>query len=146
MTTSSRCKKCDNWVDMAKGVCILMVVCRHSAFISEYMPFTNIAVPLFFFMSGFYDRYMPFGESIKKYSKSLLLPSLLWALIGAVFFMLGRLVLKGTVVWPTFSLENPFGSWNGPVWFTITLFYIKIIMPLLTRLCGNKGVFAILGG
>ena len=47
----------DNFVDVAKGIGILLIVCIHTeVFVVIGMPLTFIAVPVFFFMSGFYDR------------------------------------------------------------------------------------------
>lgn len=52
----------DDYVDVAKGICILLVVCIHTEVFGVIgMPFTYIAVPMFFFMSGFYDK-SDYGE------------------------------------------------------------------------------------
>lgn len=51
-------KKRDDYVDIAKGLCIILIVVIHSEVMGYLgmVKYTYFAVPLFFYMSGFYDK------------------------------------------------------------------------------------------
>ena len=50
-------KQRDTYVDIAKGIAILLVVRIHTeVFAVLPAPYPIVAVPLFFFLSGFYDN------------------------------------------------------------------------------------------
>ena len=71
-------KNRDTYVDIAKGICILLVVCIHSEVFGVIgMPLMFIAVPMFFFMSGFYDRpNLPLKSFVRKNVRTLILPAI----------------------------------------------------------------------
>ena len=50
-------RKRDTYVDVAKGIGILLIISIHTEVFGVMgYPLSFIAVPVFFFMSGFYDR------------------------------------------------------------------------------------------
>lgn len=117
----------DEAVDIAKGVCILLVVCIHSE-VFEFIPLhiTFIAVPMFFFMSGFFDRSSrPFRSILGKGVRTLLWPSVVWCAIAGAYLSLLTL-LKGERPSISFDIYNPC-AWNGPCWFLVALFWVKIM-------------------
>ena len=125
-------------VDVAKGICMLLIVGIHTeAYVSIGMPLTYIAVPMFFFMSGFYDRSeRTWEESFKRWTKTLLIPILFGLLIGAIYNLLldtmNHVPLSQSGIWE-FDYLRPNKN-NGATWFLFALFYVKIIMWLLTRI------------
>lgn len=143
----------DEAVDVAKGICILLVICIHSE-VFEFipMPFEFIAVPMFFFMSGFFDRSSrPFRDIIGKGARTLLWPSMVWCVIAGAYLSL-LTMLKGERPSVGFDAFNPC-TWNGPCWFLVALFWVKImtwgfqrmrlkplIVILLTLLLGYGGM------
>ena len=62
--------KREDYIDIAKGLCMLVVICIHTELFHNIgFNWTNFAVPMFFFMSGFFDKNsLPFIAFIKKYT------------------------------------------------------------------------------
>lgn len=130
----------DVTVDVAKGFCILLVVCIHSEVFGYVpMPFTFIAVPMFFFMSGFFDHTdKPLGHFALRNMRSLLLPAAIWTAVGVVYLMLLTL-LKGDHPTYTFDPINPCTG-NAPCWFLVALAWVKFFSWLFDHLRVNACV------
>lgn len=127
-------KQRDTYVDVAKGICMLLIICIHTEVFGVIgMPLTFIAVPMFFFMSGFYDRSeRPFVQWVLKSAITLLLPALIWCIIGTVY--LGVLsYIKSQTVEFSYDINSPCHG-DGPAWFLLSLFYTKLIIGFLVRL------------
>lgn len=127
-------KQRDEFVDVAKGLSMLLVVCIHSEVFGVIgMPGIFIAVPLFFFLSGFYDRS---EQSVKKWVvkplKTLILPGVIWVIVGLCYLALLSYIHRGSYT-ITNTLYDPFVG-NGAVWFLFALFYAKVILGVLLRL------------
>lgn len=119
-------KQRDEYVDVAKGICIMLIVCIHAEVFGVIgMPFTFIAVPMFFFMSGFYDRSSkPIEQWLGKSLISLILPAIIWISIGLIYSILLQSV-KGKIDPVSFDINN-IATGNGPAWFLFALLYAKI--------------------
>jgi fucose 4-O-acetylase-like acetyltransferase len=132
-------KQRDVFVDIAKGVCMLLVICIHTEVFGVIgMPLTFIAVPMFFFMSGFYDRTeKPIREWIGKSVRRLLIPAIVWVFIGNLYLRLLGYVKNGIIEPYVFDYLNP-QIGNGPAWFLVALFYAKIFMCLIGRVNLSK--------
>lgn len=80
-------KERDRFVDIAKGLGILLIVCIHTEVFDVIgMPLVFIAVPVFFFMSGFYDHSeRAFRQWLPKSVRTLIVPAIIWVLIGTVY-------------------------------------------------------------
>ncbi len=130
----------DVTVDVAKGLCILLVVCIHAEVFGYVpMPFTFIAVPMFFFMSGFFDHTdMTFSRLAKRNLESLALPAAIWTVVGVSYGMMLTL-LKGDHPTYTFDPMNPC-SGNGPCWFLVALMWVKLFSWLFDHLRINAHV------
>lgn len=124
----------DQCVYVAKGLCMLLVVCIHTEVFGVVgMPLTFIAVPMFFFLSGFYDHSeRPFGTWLRKSATTLLLPGTLWLAIGLAYVALLSVAGHGSYAFAN-TLYEPFAG-NGAVWFLFALFYAKVALGLLLRL------------
>lgn len=129
-------KERDLYVDSAKGICMLLILGIHTeAYVSVGMPLTFVAVPMFFFMSGFYDRSdYSLKDLLTKVFKSLIWPAIIWNVIGLFFNLVLNLLGNGTMETAnlSFNVYCP-NCWNGPVWFLIALSYAKIIVWLAFR-------------
>lgn len=127
-------KQRDSYVDVAKGICMLLIICIHTEVFGVIgMPLTFIAVPMFFFMSGFYDRSeRPIRAWLPKALKTLIVPAIAWVIIGTVYSKLLQFA-KGEVVPYSFNVFSPCEG-NGPAWFLLSLFYVRVIMGILFRL------------
>ena len=127
-------KQRDVYVDVAKGICMLLIICIHTeVFCIIGMRFTFIAVPMFFFMSGFYDRSeKSMREWLPRIVQRLIRPAVIWVIIGNLFMKLLCYVKTGVVEPYSFDWLNPQNG-NGPVWFLIALLYAKIITGCMVR-------------
>lgn len=69
----------DKFVDIAKGLGILLIVCIHTEVFDVIgMPLVFIAVPVFFYMSGFYDHSeRAFSQWLPKSFRTLIIPAVI---------------------------------------------------------------------
>lgn len=83
-----------SYVDAAKAIAIYFVILGHTVSRSgQIFPFIfGFHMPAFFFFSGYCTREgfyeQPFGEFVKKKTKSLLIPYVVFSLIGLIFVVL----------------------------------------------------------
>lgn len=124
----------DIYVDVAKGMAMLMVVRIHTeGFTATPVPYPIIAVPFFFFLSGFYDNTdKPLKAWFFKTSRSLLMTGVIWMLISYAYLSLLHVVKDGTLPNISFNLEHP--QMVGVMWFLFALFYAKCGMAILHKL------------
>lgn len=115
----------DVYVDVAKGIAMLLVVRIHTEVFGVInVPYPIIAVPFFFFLSGFYDNtYKPIKEWLPKTFKHLFLVGLIWMFIGFAYLSTLNYIKQGTIP-INFSWESPLIG-DGVIWFLFALFYAK---------------------
>lgn len=128
-------KQRDKYVDIAKGIAILLIVSIHTEVFGVFgYPLTFIAVPIFFFMSGFYDR-SERGVKIwlPKSLKTLILPAFIWIVLVTLYVQLLGFVKDRS--WGEFPFDwyNMVGK-NGPAWFLFALLYAKILVWMLLKM------------
>ena len=111
-------KERDEYVDIAKGIGILLIICIHTEVFQVIgMPITFIAVPVFFFMSGFYDRSeRSFKQLVPKNFRTLILPAIIWVAISTLYIKILGYVKEGSWGDFPFTWYNIAGG-NGPAWF-----------------------------
>ncbi|MGB1249760.1 MAG: acyltransferase family protein [Candidatus Promineifilaceae bacterium] len=136
------------YIDIAKGIGILLVVFGHSRLVLDtkgelFNVIFSFHMPLFFFLSGiFFNPTITFPNLLARRAKSLLRPYFVTLfLVGIGYyvlsgpFSLGQFlygILYGvgaTIAW------GPFVTW-GPLWFLPHLFLIFVVAWLLLRLLG----------
>jgi len=131
-TVNSRSARIE-WIDLAKGFCIILVVLYHVCNMM-YMTYplwvqtTAFRMPLYFILSGlFFKQYEGFIGFLKRKTNKLLIPFL--------FFMLITSVIPYAFMNHRFSLEVLFSLrevvYNLPIWFLLCLFEINIIFYLI---------------
>lgn len=148
------------WVDYAKVLGIFLVVFGHLPLrdnsLNQYL--TTFRMPLFFLLSGFFEA----GNSIRDTAK-VGLKRLLWPY--AVFYLLAYLWTVVETFWlgvpyyPNPSayevLVKPMLGFllgmgdnttfstiiNGPLWFLMALFWVKLLFSLLFALGRGRGPF-----
>lgn len=145
-------KSLSDKIKIAGLLCTLMVLYRHSlnylAFFNSWTgmgiskivedsmsKFTEIAVPYFFIVSGFFflrNSYYERGSyvvMIKKKAKTLFLPFLIWNIAGAAFLWFIAPDKVGNGVFS--CLYNLLQSnWYGPLWYVRDLMIMMILIPL----------------
>ena len=161
-------------IQLISFILAIFIIIRHNSSIYNYdSPFvlsvyesfkysiTEIAVPLFFIISGFnFFNHFSIADQKSKFTrriKSLLVPYLVWNTVFCVFciiisndffsrFFIGRtkfIVTPLNVIWGCiFHMEC-----NSQFWFVFTLMVCVLINPLIYYIIRNKyigGVFLIL--
>lgn len=143
-------KERNNTIDIAKSICMMVVVAIHSELFAIHdLAWTNFAVPMFFFISGFFyhpsDNIIAF---IKKNSFNLLLPSIIWVIPVRLFFHTLHCIDGDPIDWLEFDIDNPFAG-NGPAWFLLALFYVRTTKLLFDKFLSSQLlqliIFLILG-
>ena len=128
-------KQRDNFVDIAKGIGILLIVCIHTEVFGVIgMPLTFIAVPIFFFMSGFYDRSekKPISKWLPKAIRTLVLPAVIWVLIVTGYIQFLGYLKDNNWGNSPFDWYNINGD-NGPAWFLYALLYAKLLTWIMVK-------------
>ena len=117
-----------------KGIAMLSVIVGHI-----FMPqlFFMYHVPLFFFVSGFFFKKKPFMDCLSSNGKQLLLPYIkCGGIILLCYFLFygyeyaciyGYDLILGT------SVSNNLRVFIGPLWFLLTLFWVRIIYNIFDR-------------
>lgn len=112
-----------DWVDVAKGITILLMVAGHTSIpetISKYI--WSFHMPFFFFVSGvFYSekKYKKFNSLLKRRIFTLLVPYVFFSVV----VMLGY---YGTVYW---NPKELYLGWSGyALWFIPVLFMSEMLL------------------
>lgn len=151
-------KKRIEFIDLAKGLCIFLVVLAHvmSSFDLENYPLRDamgmFRMPLYFFLSGlFFSTYENYRGFLKRKTNKLLIPFLAWYLLTVaipvnIAALLGKNGYGGfqsliDFIWP----ERIF--YNGAIWFLWGLFIMNNIfygIYLLSRRLSQKHMVALI--
>lgn len=163
-------KKRVEFFDLAKGICIFLVVLYHVAkYYGIVLPANNciksIRLPLYFFLSGcFFKTYGGFVDFMKRKTNKLLIPFVFWLLFALVLSLI--LSCFGIELYPSYTcyrltlndfLRNSIhGTFpNTPIWFLLCLFWVNLIFYAISIFCGHikekhrliaVGFFSILAG
>ena len=120
------------YLDASKGICMLLIMCAHIGVPIDIPRAHAAQTTTFFMLSGFFfSTKVRFSDFLNKNFKSILLPFLIFYLFSyAVFY-----VCKFCV--PSFSSMTTAKGildcvtqkqyFNGPLWFLLSLFWIKLI-------------------
>ena len=121
------------YIDLAKGFCILLVVLNHvTEFLNMDYPFSDqirsFRMPLYFILSGlFFKRYENFLGFAKRKTNKLLIPFL--------FFLIMTSLLPSIIVHKfVFSINyfiNCGPMYNYPIWFLLCLFETNILFYVI---------------
>lgn len=120
----------DAYVDITKGIAMLLVVRIHTEVFSVInAPYPIVAVPLFFFLSGFYDNTnKPLKEWLPKTFRSIVITGIIWVIITELYLFFLRCLKNGA-----FSAEYLRTPSPGVMWFLFALFYAKCGMWLIHK-------------
>lgn len=129
MTATS--KERIEYIDLAKGVCILLVVIMHvTPHIGGGFPaLMCLRMPLYYFLSGmFFRAYDGFSSFLKKKTDRLLIPFVAWYFIGYAIHYFKVLAIGDSeheYLLTDLFLEPEF--YNGSIWFLLSLFWCNLL-------------------
>lgn len=124
------------FIDLAKGICILLVVVVHVIpQLSEKFEFLGcLRMPLYFCLSGlFFKDYGGLKNFTIKKVNNILIPFMAWYVIGYAIYYLGRALMPSGDM-ATFHLNDVFVQneiFNLPIWFLLCLFWSSLIFAVI---------------
>lgn len=123
-------KKRYKFIDLLKGISILLIVAGHLDLPGLYYPsFSLFIVPLFYFCSGFFfQKHETFLTLFTKKVNSLLVPYLFFSIPSIFVYLLGL----------------PTKLYNGPIWFLFSLFCIELVFYFLLKINNNSIIISII--
>ncbi len=116
------------FIDLMKGICIIMVVLYHSRveFISNNALLTTFRMPLYFVLSGiFFKHYSSFREFFEKKSNSLIIPFITTVIVYNFIINIYRFLIHDY-----FNIELITPS----MWFLLSLFQVGMMYYLISLL------------
>ena len=123
------------WLDIAKGLGVLLVVIGHLWY-NCLFPIVNTIIysfhmPMFFILSGFVFKKgnSKFGSFITSKIKRLILPTLIFFVLGVIALLFFNESFL-TIIKEFFFLEG-ICPYNSPCWYFITLFQLLVISYFL---------------
>ncbi len=131
------------WIDLAKGFCILLVMWWHIKELYSNRGFTDrsyflymatyFRMPLYFFLSGlFFKQYESYIGFLVRKTNKLLIPFLTFAVLGIAFTLIWPEKLPARRTWEDFY---PF----LPIWFLWCLFFMNNLFYMFRKFAnGNK--------
>lgn len=136
-------KKRIKFIDLAKGVCITLVVLHHCHIEIPYLIY--IRMPLYFILSGlFFKLYAGFFDFVKRKTNKILIPFLFWHVFSFAIYLSIQHFAPGIRVnseVEQFSLWDPWFSrlcFNNPLWFLLSLFWCNILYYIISMITKNK--------
>ena len=150
-------KKRIKWIDIAKGMAIILMIVGHTIPYNTFNIFIfSFHMPLFVILSGITYK-MPKDKNkiknrIKKYIKQLLIPYFFTLLICTILFTLSNntfsllSIIKQffkNLIWGNGCDYTLFGiNFIGvsPIWFLIALFFSKLIFDIINYKINSKDI------
>lgn len=153
---TKRLKRCENasnnigrqriqFIDTAKGFCILLVVMFHAELLDKGTPCLGmLRMPFYFALSGlFFKDYGGFKTILKKINK-LLIPFLFFYIISYLFFIGIRISIGGVIDIPFFSFVNSKEMVNIALWFLLALFWSNVFFLIIYKVSKNRYILGLL--
>lgn len=124
------------FIDLAKGVCILLVVLGHAGAPINIPGFNMMRMPLYFILSGlFFKDYGGFIQLVVKKTNKILVPFLFFYLTAYIPFYVFEHYKPGLIQTQATGILDIFNNrqfFNGPIWFLITLFWSNLIFCIIS--------------
>ena len=152
MELSTKKKRID-FIDLAKGICIILVILTHCGVNFPIPGFGMMRMPLYFILSGlFFKDYGGFLQhTLKKFNK-ILIPFLFFYCVSYIPFYAFEYFKPGLIRTDASGILDLFYNrqfFNGPIWFLLTLFWTNILFCIISLNIKNeyfKGLAVLLLG
>lgn len=132
-----------DFVDLVKGICIILVVMSHVGGVFDKLDYHSMLacfrIPLYFFISGiFFKSYEGFVEFFKRKMNKLFIPFIFFYLISFLLMFVSYHAVPGLFRLPVrlsellyiFQLHDLI-RFNPPIWFLIALFNCNLMFYLI---------------
>lgn len=125
-----------DFIDLAKGICILLVILGHVGYNINLPGLNAMRMPLYFVLSGlFFKNYGGFIFFIQKKFNRLLIPFLFFYLVSYLLYYCFDLLYPGLITTDATGIMDVFTQrqyFNGPIWFLLCLFWVNILFYLIS--------------
>ena len=127
-------KKRYEYIDLAKGICIILVVLTHMQIVADIpnridAMFCSFRMPLYYILSGlFFSKYSGIGEFLIKKTNKLLIPFISFWILNTIVLVAFNRIHSYAPFTRVFS-ENMF--YGGAIWFLVSLFICGLMFYLI---------------
>lgn len=129
------------FIDLAKGVCILLVVLGHLVPVfNESLTFVFcFRMPLYFCLSGlFFKDYGGFRNFTLRKTNKILIPFVAWYLISYAIYHIGHSFSSNEALFHISDIFTTNSIFNIPIWFLLCLFWSNVIFYGVKLFCRNE--------
>lgn len=121
------------YIDLAKGVCIILVVHLHTCGDSAFAHLLSyLRMPLYFFLSGlFFKDYSGFFEFAGRKALSLLVPFVFFYAVSYAIYSAVTATSGGAPEFSIADIAHGREYYNFPIWFLLALFWANVFFYLL---------------
>ncbi len=124
-------KKRIEFIDLAKGICILLIIVGHSGVEVDYPGLSAMRTPLYLTLSGlFFKDYGGFTNLLIRKTNKILIPFLFFYIASYLLFYLFNALFPGLIVSDARGIFDVFTQiqyFNGPLWFLLAIFWDNIL-------------------
>lgn len=135
------------FIDLAKGICILLVVVGHVGVNIAIPGLESVRMPLYFILSGlFFKSYGGVKNFLIKKINKILIPFLFFYLLGYSVFYVVNWIKPSLIVGAASSIFDMFTQrqyFNGPIWFLLALFWTNIMFCVIYECLSKEWLRAI---
>ena len=131
------------FIDLAKGICIILVVCLHLIITVDIPKINILRMPLYFLLSGlFFKDYGCFSGFIIRKINKMLIPFIFFYLLSCLYY---NFIYRPIAPFETFPMGvfDPFLNkyfYNIALWFLLALFWSNILFFFIYRLCPKEWI------
>lgn len=153
-------KKRIEYVDLGAGILILWVIFFHAINNAHVfgetdarvaLPFLTFSMPWFFYKSGSFFKASRGKAGLRKDFRKFIIPYIKWSLIGFAFYVV-MMAVDGTMdaqhlvfePWEKLSIYG-YLPIDVPVWFILSLFFVRLIADGLLRIRIHPLVWSLIG-
>ena len=124
------------FIDLAKGICIVLIILGHTGISVDYPGLTAMRTPLYFALSGlFFKDYGGFKQFLIRKSNKILIPFLFFYIGSYAIFYICNALFPGLIVSEAKGILDVFTQiqyFNGPIWFLLALFWCNLLFCLIS--------------
>ncbi len=127
------------WIDIAKGIGIILVIAGHCFYLGYSYPLYAFHMPLFFFLSGllFKDKKEEFGVFLKSKTKSLMRPWLIilfFSFFVCLFIPQWRNEITLKAVLSDLYTANTNVFQNSSLWYLVCFYFLLLLFFFLNKI------------
>lgn len=124
------------FIDLAKGVCIILIILGHTGIAVDLPGLTAMRTPLYFALSGlFFKDYGGLQQFFIRKCNKILIPFLFFYIGSYAIFYACNALFPGLIVSDAKGILDVFTQaqyFNGPIWFLLALFWCNIFFCIIS--------------